>query len=73
MRPSGDIAKGTIPVLLAATPAIAGPVVHPWTDALKTRAGDGTTFLVSKEWRAIDGGAAASDASDQKLVWLLVK
>src|SRR5438874_11846599 len=27
----GDIAKGTIPVLLAATPAIAGPVVHPWT------------------------------------------
>ena len=49
------------------------PVVHPWTDALKTRAGDGTTFLVSKEWRAIDGGAAASDASDQKLVWLLVK
>src|SRR5712692_5473341 len=26
----GDIAKGTIPVLLAATPAIAGPIIRPW-------------------------------------------
>ncbi len=26
----GDIAKGTVPVLLAATPLIAGPTVRPW-------------------------------------------
>src|SRR5438128_10524810 len=26
----GDIAKGTVPVLLATTPALAGPVVRPW-------------------------------------------
>jgi endonuclease/exonuclease/phosphatase family metal-dependent hydrolase len=49
-----------------------GPTAHPWTDALKTQVEDDTTFLVSKEWKPIDGGAAASDASDQKPVWLLV-
>src|SRR5437016_10594747 len=26
----GDVAKGTLPVLLAATPALAGPHVNPW-------------------------------------------
>jgi hypothetical protein len=51
----------------------AGPGTRPWIDAINTRAAeDDTTFLVSKEWKTIDGGAAASDASDQKLVWLVV-
>jgi endonuclease/exonuclease/phosphatase family metal-dependent hydrolase len=53
-----------------------------WADALKALGKDETTFaagllrtridyfLVSKEWRALDGGVVASDASDHKPIWL---
>jgi endonuclease/exonuclease/phosphatase family metal-dependent hydrolase len=55
-----------------------------WTDALKVLGKDQNTFrhnllatridyfLVSKEWRALEGGVVESDASDHRPIWVKV-
>lgn len=48
-----------------------------WVDALKALGEEGVTgrvdhFLLSKEWKAMEGGVVSLDGSDHKLIWLVV-